>query len=62
MLDDDFAVDLSGIQDMYVMQKLNKMFKCLKLKRTSEEKKLEFKKRSGAEAAGIHDFKMKTLI
>ena len=31
MLDDGYEVDLSGLSDSYVMQKLNKAFKCLKL-------------------------------
>lgn len=56
MLDGGFEVDLSGLQDSYVMQKLNKVFKCLKLKR-SENNKLEFRKREG-----VHDFKLKPLI
>lgn len=56
MLDGGYEVDLSGLQDPYVMQKLNKVFKCLKLRR-SEENKLEFKKREG-----VHDFKLKPLI
>ncbi len=38
------------------MQKINKIFKSLKLKR-DEKNKLEFRKREG-----IHDFKLKTLI
>lgn len=56
MLDNGFEVDLSGLQDSYVMQKLNKAFKCLKLKR-DEKNKLEFRKREG-----VHDFKLKPLI
>lgn len=38
------------------MQKLNKVFKCLKLKR-DENNKLEFRKREG-----VHDFKLRPLI
>ena len=56
MLDQGFEIDLSGLSDTYVMQKLNKVFKSLKLKR-DEKNKLEFRKREG-----IHDFKLKTLI
>jgi len=49
-------VDLSGISDTYVMSKLNKAFKSLKLKR-DEANKLEFRKREG-----LHDFKMRPMI
>jgi hypothetical protein len=49
-------VDLSGISDTYVMSKLNKAFKSLKLKR-DETNKLEFRKREG-----LHDFKMRPMI
>ena len=51
MLDGGFEVDLSGLQDSYVMQKLNKAFKCLRLEH-SESNKLEYRKRKD----GIHDF------
>lgn len=56
MLDGGFEVDLSGLQDSYVLQKLNKVFKLMKLKR-SEGNKLEFKKKEK-----LHDFKMKAMI
>ena len=56
MLDQGYEVDLSGLSDSYVMQKLNKAFKCLKLKR-DDENKLEFRKREG-----LHDFKLKPVI
>ena len=49
-------MDLSGISDAYVMSKLNKAFKSLKLKR-DEVNKLEFRKREG-----LHDFKMRPMI
>ena len=49
-------MDLSGISDTYVMSKLNKAFKSLKLKR-DEANKLEFRKREG-----LHDFKMRPMI
>ncbi len=49
-------MDLSGISDAYVMSKLNKAFKSLKLKR-DEANKLEFRKREG-----LHDFKMRPMI
>lgn len=39
------------------MQKLNKVFKCLKLVR-DEKNKLEFTKRKD----GVHDFKLRPLI
>ena len=57
MLDGGYEVDLSGLQDAYVMQKLNKVFKCLKLVR-DEKNKLEFTKRKD----GVHDFKLRPLI
>eukprot|EP00347_Sterkiella_histriomuscorum_P011129 403373648 len=56
MLDGGYEVDLSGLQDSYVMQKLNKVFKLMRLKR-SEKNKLEFKKKQK-----LHDFKMKAMI
>ncbi len=56
MLDSGYEVDLSGVQDAYVMAKLNKACKCLRLKR-HETNKLEFTKREG-----LHDFKLKPLI
>ena len=56
MLDSGYEVDLSGLQDSYVMGKLNKAFKCLRLKR-DEVKKLEFRKREG-----VHDFKLRPFI
>ena len=49
-------MDLSGISDTYVMSKLNKAFKSLKLKR-DEANKLEFRKHEG-----LHDFKMRPMI
>jgi hypothetical protein len=56
MLDGGFEVDLSGLKEEYVMAKLNKAFKCLKLKRDVTNK-LAFKKREG-----VHDFKLRPLI
>lgn len=56
MLDGGFEVNIGGLTDSYVMQKLNKVFKLLKLKR-DKDNKLEFKK-----VAKIHDFKLKQLI
>ena len=56
MLDNGTEVNIGGLTDSYVMQKLNKVFKLLKLKR-DKENKLEFKRQ-----AKIHDFKLKTLI
>jgi hypothetical protein len=56
MLDNGYEVDLSGLSDQYVMAKMNKAFKCLKLKR-DEKNKLEFRKKEG-----LHDFKLKPLI
>ncbi len=56
MLDNGFEVNIGGLSDSYVMQKLNKVFKLLKLKR-DKENKLEFKRK-----AQIHDFKLKQLV
>lgn len=50
MLDKGFEVNIKDLTDNYVLAKLNKVFKLLKLKR-SLENKLEFKKRDK-----IHDF------
>lgn len=56
MLDNGFEVDLSGLSDSYVMQKLNKVLKLMRLKR-SPTNRLEFKKKEK-----LHDFKMKAMI
>jgi hypothetical protein len=56
MLDNGFEVNIGGLSDSYAMQKLNKVFKLLKLKRSKEDK-LEFRKKEK-----IHDFKLKALI
>jgi hypothetical protein len=45
MLDNGFEVNIGGLSDSYVMQKLNKVFKLLKLKR-DKENKLEFKRKA----------------
>lgn len=56
MLDKGFEVNIKDLTDSYVLTKLNKVFKLLKLKR-SKENKLEFKKKDK-----IHDFMMKPMI
>ena len=56
MLDDGFNIDLANLTDSYVMQKLNKVFKLLKLER-GKDNKLEFKKKEK-----LHDFKLKVMI
>lgn len=58
MLDDGYEVDLSGLTDSYVMLKLNKAFKLLKLKRDKAKNPLIFTRRKG----GVHDFKLRVLI
>lgn len=56
MLDGGYEVDLTGLSDSYVMQKLNKVFKLMRLRR-SENNKLEFKKKEK-----LHNFKLKPMI
>lgn len=58
MLDSGFEVDLSGLEDSYVMQKLNKVFKLMRLQR-DEKNKLSFKKKQDSK---LHDFKMKVMV
>ena len=56
MLDNGYEVDLTGLSDSYVMQKLNKVCKLLKLKR-SPDNKLEFKK-----VEKIQELQLKAMI
>lgn len=44
MLDKGFEVNIKDLDDSYVLQKLNKVFKLCKLKR-SKDNKLEFRKK-----------------
>jgi hypothetical protein len=50
MLDNGFEVNIKDLSDSYVLAKLNKILKLLKLKR-SKDNKLEFRKKES-----IHDF------